>query len=123
MNRQIQEAVDGRSHLRCVLRSAHDISVCGLLAALGLPVHNWPGFGSSVIVELLRDIQSGGFQVRIVCHDGVPGHAGSSGKLLDVTVSLQAWHKTVEPLILTEAEYAQECALPAGTPNPPPHSW
>jgi len=122
MHEQIMAAADGRSPLRMAVRSAHDISVCGLLAALGLQVPGWPRFGSSVVTELRRDLQSGDFQVRIVCYDGVPG-GGDGGKVIDVTVPLQAWCDTVEPLILSEEEYVRECSLPAGRAKPPPQAW
>lgn len=122
MSEQIAAAAQGKpTALKCIIRSAHDISVCGLLVALGLPVHHWPAFGSSVIVELLRIQQSGCFQVRVACFDGTPGAGGAP--MVEVTVPLEIWEKTVAPLILTPSEYKVECRLPEGVPHPPEHRW
>lgn len=117
---EIMAAVAERSPLRCAVRSGHDVSVCALVAALGLPIHHWPGFASSVIVELLRDRSSGAFHVRIALHDGVPI---ASGAAVDVTVPLEAWKGVVAPLILSEEDYVRECRLPPGVPIPLPHKW
>jgi len=120
MHAELMAAKGQQSPLRCVVRSAHDVTISGLLAALGLSLHSWPGFGSSVVVELLREVGSGAFCVRVACHDGVPGDQAA---LVDVMVPLQAWETTVAPLLLSETEYLFECRLPDGTASPPPAFW
>mmetsp|Transcript_35895 Transcript_35895/g.81251 ORF Transcript_35895/g.81251 Transcript_35895/m.81251 type:complete len:446 (+) Transcript_35895:54-1391(+) len=120
MTAQIKTAMAGESPLRLMVRSAHDVSIAGVMAALRLPSHGWPGFASSIILELLREKASGRYYVRLIVHDGVPS---AQSTIVDLFVPVEAWLQSVKPLVLNEAEYEKECRLPPGVPSPPPQQW
>merc|ERR1712232_865198 len=117
MDEKFKEAVNGSSLLRLRVLSAHDVTVGTLLLALEIPSHRWPGFGSSVHVELVRSKSSGQWYVRATFFDGVPPADGAP--TASKVMTLQAWEKRIGPLSLSEDSYIQRCKLPMGVPEPP----
>mmetsp|Transcript_36884 Transcript_36884/g.106211 ORF Transcript_36884/g.106211 Transcript_36884/m.106211 type:complete len:190 (-) Transcript_36884:100-669(-) len=117
---RIRDAVAGRSKLRLLARSGHDLTITQLMVALGLPSHTWPAFGSSILIELLRERQTSRYLVRIAHFDGVPDAIEAS---VDVTVPLETWTQLVEPLILTEEAYWERCKLQPDQPAPGKMPW
>jgi len=98
----------GSKNVSLHILSGHDVSLTSLLVALGFPNEDPPSFGASIQIELLQNMITQQWQVRLVYFDSVPYSVDKHGKEL-LWIPLEAWKVLVEPALDVAQNWQVKC--------------